>query len=129
MKRKKYPEHFERLWLAFDVDYGERGSKAKAFDVFVSMEIDADDVDFIIDQYTKQKMAKELQRLRGEFSPNFQHVERYLKNERFDDEISLNTYQQASLTKSEQADAALRQYLIGNDGKGMANATGNEKNH
>ena len=127
MKRRKYPEHFERLWKAFDTDYGEKGSKTKALEVFTSMEIDSDDVDFIIDNYTKQRMTKELQRMRGEFSANFQHMERYLKNERFDDEISLNTYQQKSLTKSDQADTALRQYLTGGNGEGVEDATSDEK--
>ena len=120
MKRRKYPESFERLWKSFDTDYGEKGSKIKAFEVFIKMEIDSDDVEFIIDSYTKQRMAKELQRMRGEFSANFQHVERYLTNERFDDEISLNTYQQHKLTKSEKSDAELRKYIARDDGEGMA---------
>jgi len=119
MKRRKYPESFERLWKSFDTDYGEKGSKIKAFEVFIKMEIDPDDVEFIIDSYTKQRMAKELQRMRGEFSANFQHVERYLTNERFDDEISLNTYQQHKLTKSEKSDAALRTYISRDDGEGV----------
>jgi len=119
MKRRKYPESFERLWKSFDTDYGEKGSKIKAFEVFIKMEIDSDDVEFIIDSYTKQRMAKELQRMRGEFSANFQHVERYLTNERFDDEISLNNYQQHKLTKSEKSDAALRTYISRDDGEGV----------
>ncbi len=123
MKRRKYPESFERLWKSFDTDYGEKGSKIKAFEVFIKMEIDSDDVEFIIDSYTKQRMAKELQRMRGEFSANFQHVERYLTNERFDDEISLNTYQQHKLTKSEKSDAELRKYIARDDGEGMADIT------
>lgn len=123
MKRRKYPESFERLWKSFDTDYGEKGSKIKAFEVFIKMEINSDDVEFIIDSYTKQRMAKELQRMRGEFSANFQHVERYLTNERFDDEISLNTYQQHKLTKSEKSDAELRKYIARDDGEGMADIT------
>ena len=122
MKRRKYPESFERLWKSFDSDYGEKGSKIKALDVFIKMEIDSEDVEFIIENYTKQRMAKELQRIRGEFSSNFQHVERYLNNERFDDEISINSYQQAQLTKSEKSDNALRQYLTGDNGEGMEDA-------
>lgn len=122
MKRRKYPESFERLWKSFDSDYGEKGSKIKALDVFIKMEIDSEDVEFIIENYTKQRMAKELQRIRGEFSSNFQHVERYLNNERFDDEISINSYQQAQLTKSEKSDNALRQYLTGDNGEGVEDA-------
>jgi hypothetical protein len=120
MKRRKYPESFERLWKSFDTDFGEKGSKIKALEVFIKMEINDDDVEFIIERYTKQRMAKELQRFRGEFFTNFQHVERYLTNERFDDEISLNTYQQHKLTKSEKSDAELRKYIARDDGEGMA---------
>ena len=127
MKRRKYPESFERLWKSFDSDYGEKGSKIKALEVFIKMEIDLDDVEFIIERYTKQRMAKELQRIRGEFSANFQHIERYLNNERFDDEISINNYQQQQLTKSEKSDSALRQYLIGDDGEGMEDVTSDGK--
>jgi hypothetical protein len=102
-------------------------ARQRHYEVFVAMEIDSDDVDFIIDNYTKQRMAKEIQRMRGEFSPNFQHMERYLKNERFDDQISLNSYQQKSITKSDQSDAALRQYLTGGNGEGVENATSDEE--
>jgi hypothetical protein len=127
MKRRKYPESFERLWKSFDSDYGEKGSKIKALEIFIKMEINPDDVEFIIENYTQQRMAKELQRIRGEFSANFQHVERYLNNERFDDEISLNTYQQQQLTKSEKSDSALRQYITRDDGEGMEDITSNGK--
>ena len=127
MKRRKYPESFERLWKSFDTDYGEKGSKIKALEIFIKMEINPDDVEFIIENYTQQRMAKELQRIRGEFSANFQHVERYLNNERFDDEISLNTYQQQQLTKSEKSDSALRQYIARDDGEGMEDITSNGK--
>ena len=127
MKRRKYPESFERLWKSFDTDFGEKGSKIKALEVFIKMEIDSGDVEFIIENYTKQRMAKELQRIKNEFSSNFQHVERYLINERFDDEISINNYQQQQLTKSEKSDSALREYLIGDDGEGMEDITSNGK--
>lgn len=127
MKRRKYPESFERLWKSFDTDFGEKGSKIKALEVFIKMEINDDDVEFIIERYTKQRMAKELQRFRGEFSANFQHIERYLTNERFDDEISLNTYQQHKLTKSEKSDAELRKYIARYDGEGMADIASNGK--
>ena len=127
MKRRKYPESFERLWKSFDTDFGEKGSKIKALEVFIKMEIDSEDVEFIIENYTKQRMAKELQRIKNEFSSNFQHVERYLINERFDDEISINNYQQQQLTKSEKSDSALREYLIGDDGEGMEDITSNGK--
>jgi len=127
MKRIKYPEHFERLWRSLDSDYGALGNKKKAFEVFIAKEIDEDDVDYILEKYEKQRRVKEVQRMRGDFSPNFPHIERYLRDERFDDEISIHDYQQKQhrkLSKSDQADNALREYLARSYGEGVEDATG-----
>lgn len=127
MKRIKYPEHFERLWKSLDPDYGTLGNKKKAFEAFTVKEIDEDDVDYILGQYEKQRRIKEVQRMRGDFSPDFPHIERYIRDERFDDEISIRDYkqkQQGKLTKSDQADNALREYLARSYGEGMEDATG-----
>ena len=130
MKRIKYPEHFERLWKSLDPDYGALGNKKKAFEVFMDKEIDEDDIDYILEQYEKQRRVKEVQRMRGDFSPNFPHIERYLRDERFDDEISIHDYQQKQhrkLSKSDQADNALREYLSRNYGEGMEDVTSDEE--
>lgn len=124
MKRIKYPEHFERLWKSLDPDYGALGNKKKAFEVFTAKEINDEDVDYILERYEKQRRIKEVQRMRGDFSPDFPHIERYLRDERFDDELSIHDYQQRKLTKSDQADNALREYLARNYGEGVENVTG-----
>ena len=130
MNRTKYSTEFQRLWDAFDSSLGEKGSKIKAYKVFQKMQIDADDVDYIIKSYQRQADSKMKLRSAGQFSPNFQAVERYLKNERFDDEVSADAYQQVErLTKSEQADQKLREYLTRNYGEGLENLAGNEKSH
>lgn len=108
MRRTTYTEDFERLWNAFDSRYGEKGSKKNAFKVFLDLEINPDDVDYIIERLEKQKLAKDHMRARGIFTPPFQHVERYLKNERFDDEIGGGFDR---LTASERADAQTAAYL------------------
>lgn len=89
MKRTKYPDDFERLWNAFDPVYGEKGSKKRAYEVFKNMEISGADVSFIINQYNHQVTIKRNLKLQGEFASPFQHVERYLRNERWEDEISV----------------------------------------
>lgn len=127
MKRIKYPEHFERLWKSLDPDYGALGNKKKALEAFIAKEIDDDDVDYILQQYEKQRRVKEVQRMRGDFSPNFPHIERYLRDERFDDEISIHDYkqkQQRKLSKSDQADLALREYLARSYGEGLEDVAG-----
>lgn len=130
MKRQKYTEDFERLWQSFDIAFGDKGVKTKAYEVFCKMEIDTQDVSYIIKCYNRQKAVKAEQRANGQFSPNFQAVERYLRNERFDDEVSAEAYRQVEqLTKSEQADQKLKQYLARVHGEGMAYITGDEKSH
>ena len=127
MKRIKYPEHFERLWKSLDPDYGALGNKKKALEAFIAKEIDDDDVDYILQQYEKQRRVKEVQRMRGDFSPNFPHIERYLRDERFDDEIRIHYYkqkQQRKLSKSDQADLALREYLARSYGEGLEDVAG-----
>ena len=89
MKRIKYPEHFERLWKSLDPDYGVLGNKKKALEAFTVKEITEDDVDYILAQYEKQRRIKEVQRMRGDFSPDFPHIERYIRDERFDEERSI----------------------------------------
>lgn len=128
MKRIKYPEHFERLWKSLDPDYGALGNKKKAFEVFTAKEINDEDVDYILERYEKQRRIKEVQRMRGDFSPDFPHIERYLRDERFDDELSIHDYQQRKLTKSDQADNALREYLARSYGEGVEDATSDGQN-
>lgn len=124
VKRIKYPEHFERLWKSLDPDYGVLGNKKKALEAFTVKEITEDDVDYILAQYEKQRRIKEVQRMRGDFSPDFPHIERYIRDERFDDELSIHDYKQRKLTKSDQADNALREYLARSHGEGLEDATG-----
>lgn len=123
MKRRTYPEQFERLWRALDTNYGEKGNKPKALAQFLSKEITEEDVDYILERYEYQLRIKETQRINGEFSPNFPHLERYLRDERFDDELSITEYKQGRLSKSDKADQALREYLTRSYGEGMEDAT------
>ena len=124
MLRKSYPEHFEKLWLTFDPKYGDRGAKPKAYEVFSYKEVTPEDADYIIEKYLIQKEAKRQQRQSGEFSPDFQHLERYLRNERFEDEININS---TGLSKSDQAKHdQVRRYLEGGHGESLVGVSGSE---
>lgn len=129
MKKTVYPPEFERLWSTFDPMYGEKGSKKNAYKVFKDMEINAEDVDLITFRVEQQKAAKDLQRRNGEFCSSFQHVERYLKNERWDDEIVAGNVRPDRETRGEYHDRKAREYLesLGRgDGKDMAGSYGYE---
>jgi hypothetical protein len=124
MKSPSYPEHFERLWNSFDPEYGEKGSKKRAYKAFLALAVEPEDVDYIIGRYRQQLDAKRAQRLDGEFCSPFQHVERYLRNGRFDDEIS---YRTTKLSKSDQRKASSVERFLGrNLGRGVVESGSNE---
>ena len=77
---------FGELWLSFDVEYGEKGSKKKAFDQF--KKIPQDTAITLRDVLQNQLRAKKAQANSGEFFPNFPHVERWLRDRRYEDEIT-----------------------------------------
>ena len=110
MIKKSYPASFERLWNGFDTEYGEKGSKKAAFEVFRVKEINSEDVDFILERYRQQLASKKQQRANGAFWCSFQHVERYLRNERWEDEISIGIGRERE-SKSDYHDRKAREYL------------------
>ena len=114
MVRQQYSSNFEKLWNAFDPEYGEKGSKKLAYKVFTAMSLTDGDVEYILARYEVQRAIKAIQRRKGEFFATFQHVERYLKNERFDDEINLSdaTRRRTAQSKTERADEAARIALL-----------------
>ena len=88
MKRIEYSEDFNRIWNAFDPMFGEKGGKKKAFEAFKALDCNGEDVEYIISCINKQTEVKRKQLKTGAFCENFQHIERYLRNRRFEDEES-----------------------------------------
>lgn len=112
MIRTNYDPDFERLWLTFEPEYGQKGSKKKALEAYKKKKIDYKDVDMIIERYRAQLEVKKMQAASGQFWSQFPHVERYIKHERWDDEITFtHPVNNRRLTKSELADKALFDYL------------------
>lgn len=78
-----YSKLFEQLWDTFDPEYGAKGSKLKAHQQFLKLRTDVQE---IIRSYQHQLQNKKIIRQRGGFTAPFQHVERYLRNERWRDD-------------------------------------------
>lgn len=108
MKRTTYSEDFERLWNSFDGFYGNKGSKKKAYSVYQSLDVYADDLQMLLNAVGFQKAEKQQKMVSGQFYENFQHIERWLRNERWTDEISGVFIKES---RSEQIEREHRQYL------------------
>jgi len=79
----EYSPLFEKLWNTFDSEFGAKGSKPKAYNAFNKLRTDVEE---IISSYQRQLQNKKLIKHRGGFTAPFQHVERYLRNERWRDD-------------------------------------------
>ena len=79
-------ELFEEFWKTFDSAHGLKGSKKKALVQF--KKLDHELVQSLSTILKTQIAAKVSAESRGEFYPNFPHVERWLRDERWKDEIS-----------------------------------------
>ena len=82
---------FEKLWLSFDQSLGDKGSKKKALEQFKKLKPDPELFTKILSAVVAQVENKRELSRRGVFVPAFQHVERWLKNERWNDELSTPT--------------------------------------
>lgn len=128
MIRSSYPDEFERLWTAFGAvtlqGLGEKGSKKLALAAFKAKKIEANDIDYLINRMQDQIEAKLDRRAAGLFDPDFQHLERWIRNERFDDEICRPTQQPRlagkAVSRRDQARAAIQALT----GEGEANTDG-----
>lgn len=129
MKRTEYPPDFLELWDEFDVTFGSKGGIKKAYNVYKSLKVDADDLEMLLKAVIVQKDDKQQKRMRGQFYENFQHVERWLKNERWTDEIcelSLAGNGQ-TLSRSDQRKAeAVARYRSKHMDDGVEPSGGNE---
>tara|TARA_R110000744_G_C19355990_1_gene560863 strand:- start:1699 stop:2367 length:669 start_codon:yes stop_codon:yes gene_type:complete len=77
--------YLEQLWEHFN--YGAKGSKKKALSVFDKLNLSNDLFNKILIAAREQAEQKSKAILAGEFTPNFPHVERWLRDERWNDDI------------------------------------------
>lgn len=78
---------FENLWIQFRKELGEKGSKKKAFAAFKRLKPTIDDVQEMNSALKVQLEQKQSAKEVGQFAPSFPHVERWLRDERWKDEV------------------------------------------
>jgi len=76
---------FEEIWRAFDGRFGAKGSKKKALAAFKGVPFDM--VPILVPVIEKQIAMRVAHIAAGEFCAQFPHVERWLRDERWNDEI------------------------------------------
>ena len=114
MKRRQYPEAFERFWSSLPRDF-PLGSKPNAMKEFEKLECTEEDVDFLIESYVSQVQQKLKILAANQFTPQPPHVERWLRHARFDDAVE----QLKSEGKDEQRRAAYAEFLSGDLGEDL----------
>jgi len=126
MINKKYSEDFEKLWKAFDIvtklGLGQKGAKTKAYEVFRAKKCDSDDVEYLIKCVYEQIRTKINMRKKGQFDPDFQHCERWLRNERYSDVIEQPELREAIRPASRRDQA--REAIAALTGEGETNSDG-----
>ena len=80
-------ESFAVLWNRFDTAFGEKGARKRAFEIFEKIKPNENLFHSMLDAVDCQLENKRQLRAAGQFCENFQHVERWLKNERWTDEL------------------------------------------
>jgi len=79
---------FDDFWKVFKTTYGAKGSKRKAEDQF--KKVDHSIQQCLISIVTNQLQEKRRAQAENRFFPNFPHVERWLRDERWNDELDNN---------------------------------------
>jgi len=83
----KYPEDFEELWSSFDKKWGNKGSKKLAFNQYKRLDADIDLQTEMVMAVTDQIMEREWKRRAWIWMESLPHVHRWIRDERWTDEI------------------------------------------
>jgi uncharacterized protein YdaU (DUF1376 family) len=100
---------FELLWSSFDSAYGDKGSKKNALSQWIKINPDTELFGLIMNGIYKQRSEKQMKQSAGEFYAPFQHVERWLKNRRWEDEISVVNFSRTKPTREQRIEQALNE--------------------
>ena len=76
----EYPKNFLKVWNLFTPTLGNVGNKLEAFKQFDKLDLNDDDVDWLVDRIKNEIKRKTKLREAKEFDPNIQHDCRVLKN-------------------------------------------------
>jgi len=106
-----HAEQFSELWSHWPTNYGEKGSRKNAEAAYLKLKPDKDLHERILAALDAQIVEKATKAAAGQFFSNFQHVERWIKNRRWEDEIGNTTLAAGGrISKSEQSAQAFEQY-------------------
>jgi hypothetical protein len=86
-----FRERFSEFWKLFSPEFGAKGSKKNAEAQFLKLRPDDDLFAVMCSAVAAQKSHQTAMRAKGEFVENFQHVERWIKNRRWEDELPSET--------------------------------------
>lgn len=123
---RDYAHDFANVWNMFTGKFGEKGAKAKAKAQYMKLKPN-DDLYFEIENAIYRQIQDKTEKLEnGDFYQSFPHVERWIRDKRWTDEIvkPITTAKQSGSAKS---DAALRSYLSaqpGGNGEDVASFRG-----
>lgn len=118
--KERHLENFNELWKSFDNNFGSKGAKKNAEAEYLKLKPDDEMLQTMITAVINQIREKQSKRDTGQFSPDFQAVERWIKNRRWEDEINytINRIAPTRQSKSDQNDEAVRRFLEAADTDG-----------
>jgi len=85
--RDKHALTFDQLWDSWPTDLGGKGNRKRAFDQWKRLNPSPEFCAEIQSCLDQQVLAKRELRSAGEFAPNFQHVERWIRDKGWEDEV------------------------------------------
>ena len=94
-----------------DATLGAKGSKKEAYSEWSNMIETPRDAELIIRAYQEQAEAKKKLQELGQFFAPFPHLNRYIKHERFDDEIEQSTNNTDRKTRDDARREEYQRYL------------------
>ncbi len=100
---------FAELWSRWPTGFGEKGSRKSAEAAYLKIKPDKPLHETMMAALDAQVLDKSTKAMNGQFAPNFPHVERWLKNQRWTDEISRPVASQRQ-TRAQQSDDAFERY-------------------
>lgn len=103
---------FEILWKTWPKDFGDKGAKQKAEAQFLKLKPDRTLFAEMLRALDAQARDKASRFASTGFAPSFPHVERWIKDQRWTDEITEQRARPSGrISKSDEADAAYLQQL------------------
>jgi hypothetical protein len=100
---------FDELWSCWPVGYGDKGSRKNALNVYLKLKPDKTLHSEMLGGLFAQAKDKQIKLTNNAFASNFPHVERWLKNRRWEDEISVVNFSRTKPTREQRIEQALNE--------------------